>query len=114
MRKIQRGWRSFAPEGLGITYRRTRGSSWTPFAVVSRSTRERVVALILRNACRSYRPHEAAIPQVASSTEIKGLKDGGRYRIRTYDFHRVNESSVEKQGRFRECSVMLRNIDSTN
>jgi hypothetical protein len=23
--------------------------------------------------------------------------DGGRYRIRTYDFHRVNESSVGKQ-----------------
>ena len=24
-------------------------------------------------------------------------KDGGRYRIRTYDFHRVNESSGRKQ-----------------
>jgi len=32
--------------------------------------------------------------QMVESSEDK---DGGRYRIRTYDFHRVNESSGRKQ-----------------
>ena len=37
-----------------------------------------------------------------------------RYRIRTYDFHPVNETSIGKQRSYWECSVMLGNIESTN
>ena len=35
-----------------------------------------------------------AVLQLAEPWEVE---NGGRYRIRTYDFHRVNESSGRKQ-----------------
>ena len=38
---------------------------------------------------------EFMVSKTASHTQVAALpedNDGGRYRIRTYDFHRVNES----------------------
>ena len=38
--------------------------------------------------------------------------DGGRYRIRTYDFHRVKESRAEKSRTYEECSATLSSVNT--
>jgi hypothetical protein len=51
-------------------------------------------------------------PQIASEPNLKGLQvldNGGRYRIRTYDFHRVKLTSLEKSRIYGERWGALRN-----
>jgi len=76
-------------------------------------------AQIAAHQTRDGKRHRAenSVNQTKSHSQVAmphEFKDGGRYRIRTYDFHRVNESSIGKQRSYRECSVMLGNIESTN
>jgi hypothetical protein len=40
---------------------------------------------------------------------LQVLEDGGRYRIRTYDFHRVKVAMCFESENYGECSGALRN-----
>ena len=52
-------------------------------------------------------------PRSKSEMPASACKDGGRYRIRTYDFHRVKLTANGKQRTSEESSVIASSVHST-